>query len=582
MDQDANDFIENIDSTSQSLMEYIHPGVTCLLDLPNEILLQIFRYLSLPSIFHSFSTSSQPELRLHRLIHAYYNKMKLDGIINNDYIDLANLFSDSNISFRPQSLILNNKNVNCIIQRFLAYTDINIIKSIFAHLRYLTLIDCSSSDLRRIQRYNVDMTLMEYLHIVIRTIDEDLDFLLDDSCDATINQFLFGTQISSLHEVIIHTPDGLMLRNSLVPNESLRHIDIALLSIDDLYILLDGLVPNVEKLIIQLLDSQRLPGCYYKRSMSTCSQLTEFTLLEDDTRFLTNHIKRVFDYMSTLIKLTLSIRDTPDSVFINGPKFESILIKYLPNLRQFNYTVTQKVSKKKCFKDFIQWPMDVVYYKDEKIKYMHVFSLPWPFNKDDKRKLPFVEDGYNTSVTSNVKQSQYMKNLTIIKSNDLFRLNTDFSCVYKIITYLSINIKLPPQITKLVITDVTRIASINSIIQPSIRHLTVERVLKDETEIGIYARQFPNVKYLKLFFPYDEFRFINCLQTVFTVTDKINENRRRWPQLINFSTRALYNTSRVIFDENDIHHWLISKTDLKYIKNRFYADKFDGMLFIWF
>ncbi|CAF1363365.1 unnamed protein product [Adineta steineri] len=211
MDQDANDFIENIDSTSQSLMEYTHRGITCLLDLPNEILLQIFRYLSLPSIFHSFSTSSQPELRPHRLIHAYYNKMKLDGIINNDYNDLANLFSDSNISFRPQSLILNNKNVNCIIQRFLAYTDINIIKSIFAHLRYLTLIDCSSSDLRRIQRYNVDMTLMEYLHIVIRTIDEDLDFLLDDSCDATINQFLFGTQISSLHEVIIHTPDGLML-----------------------------------------------------------------------------------------------------------------------------------------------------------------------------------------------------------------------------------------------------------------------------------------------------------------------------------------------------------------------------------
>ncbi|CAF0931241.1 unnamed protein product [Adineta steineri] len=175
-----------------------------------------------------------------------------------------------------------------------------------------------------------------------------------------------------------------------------------------------------------------------------------------------------------------------------------------------------------------------------------------------------------------------MKNLMIIKSNDLFRLNTDFSCVYKIITYLSINIELPPQITELVITDETRIASINSIIQPSIRHLTVERVLKDETEIGIYAHQFPNVKYLKLFFPYDEFRFINCLQTVFTVTDKTNGNRRRWLQLINFSTKALYNTSRVIFDENDIHHWLINKTDLKYVKNRFYADKFDGMLFIWF
>ena len=131
-------------------MKDIHRGVTCLLDLPNEILLLIFRYLSLTSIFHSFSTSSQPELRLHRLIHAYYNKIKFDEITNNDYIDLANLFSDSNLSLRPQSLILSNENVNCIIQRFLAYTDINIIKSIFAHLRCLTLMDCSSSDLQRI------------------------------------------------------------------------------------------------------------------------------------------------------------------------------------------------------------------------------------------------------------------------------------------------------------------------------------------------------------------------------------------------------------------------------------------------
>ncbi|CAF1218090.1 unnamed protein product [Rotaria sordida] len=572
MNQDANDFIENID----------YCDVTCLLDLPNEILLLIFRYLSLTSIFHLFSTPSQPELRLHRLIHAYYNKIKFNEITNNDYIDLANLFSDSNLSLRPQSLILSNENVNCIIQRFLAYTDINIIKSIFAHLRCLTLMDCSSSDLQTIQRYNIDMTQMEYLHIVVRNIDRVIGFLFEESCDTTINQFLFSTQMSSLHEIIIHIPDGLILHESLVPNESLRHIDIVLQTIDDLYILLDGLVPNVEKLIIRIRYSRRLSNRYSQKSISSYSQLTELTLLENGTRFYIDDIKCIFGYMPTLIRLTLSIRDTPDSIFINGPQFESILIKYLPDLRQFNYTVTQKIVKKKYFQDFLQWPMDIVYYRNESFKWIHVYSLPWPLNKDDKRLSGVARVNQHWGVTSNVKRSQYMKRLSIIKPNDLFRLNTEFNRVYQIKSYLSINIELPPQITKLILSEETSISSIDSIIQPSIRHLIVKHILIDENEICIYARQFPNVKYLKLFFSHEESHFINCLQALFTVNDKINGNRHIWPQLINFSTVALCNIFYDILDENDIHHWLITKTDLKYVKNRFYADYFNRILFMWF
>ncbi|CAF4292295.1 unnamed protein product [Rotaria sordida] len=69
---------------------------------------------------------------------------------------------------------------------------------------------------------------------------------------------------------------------------------------------------------------------------------------------------------------------------------------------------------------------------------------------------------------------------------------------------------------------------------------------------------------------------------MFTVNDKINGNRHIWPQLINFSTIALCNIFYDILDENDIHHWIITKTDLKYVKNRFYADYFNRILFIWF
>jgi hypothetical protein len=45
------------------------------------------------------------------------------------------------------------------------------------------------------------------------------------------------------------------------------------------------------------------------------------------------------------------------------------------------------------------------------------------------------------------------------------------------------------------------IFSMNSIVQPFVRHLIVKRRLTNEKELLILARQFPNVEYLKLLFP---------------------------------------------------------------------------------
>ncbi len=52
-----------------------------------------------------------------------------------------------------------------------------------------------------------------------------------------------------------------MLYKTLIPNESVTHIDLVLENIDDLYVLLNGLVPNVEKVLIHLRQSRIL--CKY-------------------------------------------------------------------------------------------------------------------------------------------------------------------------------------------------------------------------------------------------------------------------------------------------------------------------------
>jgi hypothetical protein len=103
-------------------------------------------------------------------------------------------------------------------------------------------------------------------------------------------------------------------------------------------------------------------------------QLTEFSLLESSIGLISDDIKWILGFMPNLNKLTLSIRDTPDPLFCHGTNFESILTQFLPNLQQFNYTMTHQINENTIIEDFIRWPMNIVNYE----KYIHIYSLPWP------------------------------------------------------------------------------------------------------------------------------------------------------------------------------------------------------------
>jgi hypothetical protein len=156
--------------------------------------------------------------------------------------------------------------------------------------------------------------------------------------------------------------------------------------------------------------------------------------------------------MKNLLKLTLSIRNTPDLMFSHGPIFESMLIQYLPNLRQFDYTMTHQIIDEVSIEDFILWPMNVGFYENFNSNWLHIYSLPWPSNKHDKRQLPIVEDGCNTSVTSEVERAQYIKHVKITKRDELVALNTRFPRASQITIGFSIDIKLPSRISKVILT----------------------------------------------------------------------------------------------------------------------------------
>jgi hypothetical protein len=82
--------------------------------------------------------------------------------------------------------------------------------------------------------------------------------------------------------------------------------------------------------------------------------------------------------------------------------------------------------------------------------------LPWPSSKDDQRRLPIVNSGCDTSVTSDVKRAEYMDHVMITKYEELFQLKTRFRRAREITNCLSIDIELPARISKVTLTKQTR------------------------------------------------------------------------------------------------------------------------------
>ncbi|CAF3198659.1 unnamed protein product, partial [Rotaria sp. Silwood2] len=320
----------------------------------------------------------------------------------------------------------------------------------------------------------------------------------------------------------------------------------------------------------------------WPESPPSCLRLTEFTLLDSSFELDIDNIKSILPFMPNLIKLTLSIRDTCDTMFCYGPYLESILNEYLPQLRQFDYTVTHRVVDQTVIEDFTRWPMHVVFNENKDYKWVHIYSLPWPSNKDDKRRLPIVKGEYNTSVPSDVKIFECMDHVLITKSSELSQLKTRFCRAYKITTSISIDITLPERIRTIIFTKPIFTSATNIIVQPFVRRLIVQHYLNDAEDISNLAHQFPCVKYLELLFPSNENLFLECFQTLFSVYDYISAKRRFWSYLISFSTRFFYDGLDKNLTNLDIHYWFTRNTDLKFIKRQICFNCSNSILSIWF
>ncbi|CAF4846675.1 unnamed protein product [Rotaria sp. Silwood1] len=307
MERMIDDIIDQISS-----VKCFHSNVTCLLNLPNKILLMIYRYLSVYGVLHCFYTSERSNSYLHDSIHDYYTKIYLGVMSFHECDYLLKLFLNSDNPLRSKSLILNNEHGFYLDRHYFFFLRNNIIQSIFIILTHLTVINCTFTDFDIIARHYEDFTKLEYLYATILKLN------------------------NILHYFNIKLFDNFNQQISLIPHQGLRHFNIILQTIDDLYALLSGLIPNNETFIVQLHQS-RLSTCYRSQCQVLCSRLIiDFTLLESSSDINLEDMESILIHMPNLRKLTLSIRDTLDSRFVHELKMESMLIKHVPHLDKFD------------------------------------------------------------------------------------------------------------------------------------------------------------------------------------------------------------------------------------------------------
>ncbi|CAF1036072.1 unnamed protein product [Rotaria sp. Silwood1] len=170
MERMIDDIIDQISS-----VKCFHSNVTCLLNLPNKILLMIYRYLSVYGVLHCFYTSERSNSYLHDSIHDYYTKIYLGVMSFHECDYLLKLFLNSDNPLRSKSLILNNEHGFYLDRHYFFFLRNNIIQSIFIILTHLTVINCTFTDFDIIARHYEDFTKLEYLHATILKCDTTKD-----------------------------------------------------------------------------------------------------------------------------------------------------------------------------------------------------------------------------------------------------------------------------------------------------------------------------------------------------------------------------------------------------------------------
>ncbi|CAF0893313.1 unnamed protein product [Didymodactylos carnosus] len=243
---------------------------------PNEILIEIFQYLSTIDLFRSLVNINS---RIESLIkHSTPFKIDLSCITTKseyDYICKTILLSSSS---PLHYLKLSNLIVQCEIQLFINMFD---IMCLFSNLKSLSLLEVRLSELSIIIP---KLKNVSYLSIISEQIDVSKDrkclysliFCSDSSLSLSLNTLIIKLYNNHLQRVISYTLDG--LEETIINKfKNLKYLDVDSCYLNDLKKLF-SYIPNIKHLNVNLFPSDdQIVHQYYSIPCLICLTLNIYS-----------------------------------------------------------------------------------------------------------------------------------------------------------------------------------------------------------------------------------------------------------------------------------------------------------------
>jgi hypothetical protein len=309
--------------------------VTRFDDLPDEILLIICRYLNPAHVLQAFFNYNN---RMFSCISDYRQNINLTQCSFTDVQYFLRLITNEHL--RPSTLTISNVRMPTEVKNF-ANACHSSAKFHPNYVRHLSILECTFLDIQDIQSYVGKFTSLQSLRIVESATSDGNHFSVRYAPTDMLRYLMFNLAFNTLIELQLSSNAGIVLDKQLYPNEHLKRLIISLQKIDDLFILFDGLAPNLIVLNVTVCLSDVCKRSLVPRASSHrfMSHLIEFRLTtNENVTMCFDHLRGIVMPLNQLEKFTLDVKQwiSNDQPFVNGNQIDMLIRQCMPRLRHFD------------------------------------------------------------------------------------------------------------------------------------------------------------------------------------------------------------------------------------------------------
>jgi hypothetical protein len=216
----------------------------------------------------------------------------------------------------------------------------SLLNFAFNHVLQLSLLECTNFDIGTFKFNLRRFELLRSLRIV-EAESNDNNSTIDYSKIQNLRNLLFDNNLNSLTELAVSIREGIVLDKQQRPKLNLKRLTITLQTVDDLFILFDGLTPNLIFLNVTIRQStvckqSPIPRFWPRQLMS---HLIEFQITTDQQVALTfDHLRGIVMPLIGVEKFVLDVKQwvSNDQKFIDGNQMEMLFSEFMPQLRHFH------------------------------------------------------------------------------------------------------------------------------------------------------------------------------------------------------------------------------------------------------